>query len=130
MSKAHNVTVTISRFQSVKVSGASLGSVHVDPDKQFVLINRKKPRAGRFETYLYPWNQVVAYQEGDGGKDGNAWAIVLEEHIISTVVGKGIVDVAGWVRIVDEDGKPILIRSNADGVRVEVVETMEPKTRK
>jgi hypothetical protein len=101
--KTVTLQVLISRVQVATFSGKNLGSVTLSEDGKNLVVNRKRIRSSKFDSSFYPLSKVVAFVEGDGGKDSAAYASVLTEVILRSIYGKGIVD-GNFVKLVDEDG--------------------------
>ena len=123
MKKAVDLLVKVTRRQAVNFTGKTLRSVQVD---DYLLVVHRKMYRGRFAICYYPLNEVIAYQEGNGGKDGSAYAIVIDDVVIKTIQGKGIIDELGTIKIVDDDGQVHYINTAADEqMSVSIVE-LEP----
>jgi hypothetical protein len=130
MTKAINLTVTIDRHQPVTYRGKSLGNVKWENDT--LIVNRKPLRSGRFSTFYYPKQFVIASQEGDGGESGSAFATVFDRVTLVSITGKGVAT-DGEIRIIDSEGKTSVVQSTPNnGCFVSIVENAveEPPARK
>jgi len=127
MTKAYNITVTLTRTQAVRVAGNLLGSV--SPGSGYLVVNRKRPKEEKFATYFYPLGSsgpILAHNDGEGGENGAGYVILLEDVVLVQITGKGSV-VDGWVRVQDAHGRLHSIQCQHDDptVRVTVVEKKE-----
>jgi len=123
MQKAVDLIVKFTRRQAINFTGKTLRSVAV---RDNILVIHRKMYRGRFAICYYPLEKVIAYQEGEGGKDGNAYAIVVDEVVLKMVQGKGIIDEFGLIKIVDEDSRVHYMNSIADDqIIVSIIEADE-----
>jgi hypothetical protein len=91
----------ISSYQVVNLSGKSLISVKlVDGILQVI---RKRYRSSEYDLHFYPIENVMFYSEGEGGKEGTAYVIVMQEIILKNISGEGIIN-ENFARIVDAKG--------------------------
>jgi hypothetical protein len=121
MKKAADLLVKFTRRQAINFAGRTLRSVYINDD---MLVVHRKMYRGRFALCYYPLDQVISYQEGDGGKDGTAYAIVMDEVVLKTIQGKGIVDgETGLIKILDENDLVHYMNMGADSlISVSIIE--------
>jgi hypothetical protein len=113
------MTVRVTRRQAATFIGKSLVNVSVDDD--FVIVKRKRLRGGHVDNHYYPRASVLAYMEGDGGKDSPAYATVMTDVVIRSVSGEGVID-GDSVKVVDEDGRVHVFSLSACGDSISVAE--------
>ena len=119
--KAVPLRVTITRLQLQTIQGRSL--TRVEFAGEFLLVTRKRLRSGSSETLMVPMRDVVAFSEGDGGKEGTAYATILKNSV-TEIVGNGIADSDGSVSLVDDSGvnHRVYLNSADEATRIEVAE--------
>ena len=127
MTKAINLSVVVTRKQVVTYKGKSLGSVQVVGSD--LKVNRRRPRQGKFETFYYPL-RGSSYIEGDGGVESTAYATVLDEVVVVSVQGMGVID-EEVVRITNDEGTHTINRLS-DGLVtiVEIADSEDKPVRK
>ena len=116
--KATDLVVHVVRQQAVTFSGRTLRSV--TRTATGLRVECKRPRSGRFETCIFPFNRVVAFcEDGDNGK---AYVTVITDAHLVNIAGSGVIDTdGGWISVSDADGCVHLIRMSDDS-NVDIVE--------